>query len=380
MHDIYLSLGSNQGDSQSNLQTAVDLIFERVGSITQISPVYKTASWGYAGADFLNAVIGIKTDMESTEVLREILLIEDEIGRKRQLLSTGKKYEDRIIDIDILFFADTISNNPDLKIPHPEMERRRFVLQPLCDIAPKAAHPKSKKSIELLLRETEDQNLVQKLDVTLSNPLNKFGFAPYQYIAIEGNIGAGKTTLASMIARDFNAKLILERFKDNPFLPQFYKDKTRYAFALEMSFLADRYQQLLDDLGQHDLFKDFMISDYDSHKSLIFAQITLNNDEFALYKKLHGIMYREIVKPGLYVYLYQNTERLLDNIKKRGRAYEQDISQEYLTQIGAGYLKYIKTKREGNVKIIDVTALDFVNNRRDYVKVLSQMAKIISKN
>ena len=310
--------------------------------------------------------------------MTQLVLIESDMGRKPYDPSSGLRYNDRVIDIDLLIYDDEIRNDPSLKIPHNEMENRRFVLQPFNDIAPKTIHPKAKKDIAQLLKETRDETPVEKLKATLKNPLVNYALAPYQYIAIEGNIGAGKTTLASMIARDFNAKLILERFKDNPFLPQFYKDQSRYAFPLEMSFLADRYQQLLDDLGQHNLFKDFMISDYDSYKSLIFAQITLNDDEFALYKKLHGIMYREIVKPGLYVYLYQNTDRLLENIKKRGRDYEQNITEDYLTQIGAGYLEHIKTKRDGQVKIIDVTGLDFVNNRRDYLQVLKQMSETVN--
>ena len=196
------------------------------------------------------------------------------------------------------------------------------------------------------------------------------------HIAVAGNIGAGKTTLASMIAEDFNAKLILERFKDNPFLPKFYEDKSRYAFPLEMSFLADRYQQLLDDIGQYDLFKDFMIADYDSQKSLIFAKVTLSEEEYSLYQKLHRIMYREIARPDLYIYLYQNTDRLLDNIKKRGRSYEQDISEDYLVEINQGYLNMIKNKRGSNVKVIDISELDFVKNRKDYIQLLNEISAI----
>ena len=155
----------------------------------------------------------------------------------------------------------------------------------------------------------------------------------YNYIAIEGNIGAGKTSLAKMISDEFNAKKVLERFTDNPFLPKFYKNQERYAFPLEMSFLADRYQQLSDDLAQFDLFKNFIISDYYIFKSLIFAQATLQKEEYVLYRKMFNFMYKEIAKPDLYVYLYQDKNRLLDNIKKRGRAYEQNIQPEYLQKI-----------------------------------------------
>ena len=190
---------------------------------------------------------------------------------------------------------------------------------------------------------------------------------------MEGNIGAGKTTLVSKIAEDFNAKTVLERFADNPFLPKFYKDQNRYAFPLEMSFLADRYQQISDDLAQFDLFKDFIVADYHIFKSLIFAKVTLAEDEYRLYKTLFDIIYKEMPKPDLYIYLYQNTDRLLQNIKRRGRSYEQEIPASYLEKINNGYLDYIKTQKDLNVLIIDVSERDFVKNQEDYIFVLNEI-------
>jgi deoxyadenosine/deoxycytidine kinase len=166
---------------------------------------------------------------------------------------------------------------------------------------------------------------------------------------------------------------VLERFADNPFLPKFYKEPQRYAFTLEMSFLADRYQQITDDLGQLDLFKDFIVSDYDVFKSLIFSKITLQPDEFKLYRKLFYLMYKDIAKPDLYVYLYQNTERLQANIKKRGRKYESEIEDDYLEKINAGYLEFLKSQTEFNVKIIDISDKDFVKHRSDYLWLLKQI-------
>ena len=179
--------------------------------------------------------------------------------------------------------------------------------------------------------------------------------------------------MASKIANDFNSKLILERFKDNPFLPKFYEDAARYAFPLEMSFLADRYQQLVDDIAQFDLFKESVIADYDVNKSLIFASITLPEEEFSLYKKLFQVMHKELPKPDRYVYLYQNTERLLENIKKRGRKYEQSIQAEYLQKLNAGYLEFIKNQHSENIKIINIAEIDFMNERADYLKILKEI-------
>jgi deoxyadenosine/deoxycytidine kinase len=171
----------------------------------------------------------------------------------------------------------------------------------------------------------------------------------------------------------------LERFADNPFLPKFYEDQNRYAFPLEMSFLADRYKQLSDDLAQFDLFKDFIVADYHIFKSLIFAKITLAEDEYRLYRTLFDIVYREMPKPDLYIYLYQNTERLLENIKKRGRDYEQKIPASYLDKINNGYLDYIKSQTELNVLIIDVSDRDFVKNQEDYLYILDEIQQKISQ-
>ena len=176
-----------------------------------------------------------------------------------------------------------------------------------------------------------------------------------------------------MIAEEFNAKLVLERFADNPFLPKFYNDQARYAFPLEMSFLADRYQQLLEDITQFDLFKDCVVADYDVFKSLIFAKVTLAEEEYNLYKKLFHLMHKELAKPDIYVYLYQNTDRLMENIRKRGRSYEKYIEIEYLQKINDGYFEFIKTQPKGKIKIVDISGKDFVKNRYDYLEILREI-------
>src|SRR5690606_25937486 len=147
----------------------------------------------------------------------------------------------------------------------------------------------------------------------------------------------------------------------------------RYAFPLEMSFLADRYQQLVDDITQFDLFKDSVIADYDVNKSLIFASITLPEEEYALYRKLFQVMHKDLPKPDIYVYLYQNTERLLENIKKRGREYEAKIAPEYLQKLNAGYFEFIKSQQTDNIKIIDISEMDFLENRSDYLWILKKI-------
>ncbi len=191
----------------------------------------------------------------------------------------------------------------------------------------------------------------------------------YKFIVIEGNIGAGKTSLSHKIAEQYNAKLILEQFANNPFLPKFYKDPDKYSFPLEMSFLADRYNQLKKELSETDLFKSFTIADYYFMKSLIFSKQTLKDDEYSLYRQFFHIIYNSLPKPDLYVYLHSNVDKLLSNIKSRGREYEQEISADYLQKIQDSYFEFFKQQQELSFLVIDTNSIDFVNNLDDYNKV-----------
>jgi len=372
---FYIALGSNEGDRLHLLQLAVDMIYLEIGDVVKLSPIYETPAWGFEGAAFLNMCIAIHSRFSPRKVLQKLLEIETKLGRTR---NTNGSYKNRTIDLDILLMEEAVISTDSLELPHPEMQNRKFVLMPLADIAGKERHPSLQLSINELLENNSDKSEIHKIQETLKTPGRNFSFVSFNYIAVEGNIGAGKTSLSTMISQEFNAKLILERFKDNPFLPKFYEDKNRYAFPLEMSFLADRYQQLSDDLAQYDLFTDFVVSDYDVFKSLIFAKITLQEEEYALYEKLFRIMYKELVKPDLYIYLYQNTERLLENIKSRGRDYEQNIQPEYLMEINKSYLAFIKSQSNIKVKIIDISELDFVNNRKDYLYILERIGETIA--
>tara|TARA_R110001592_G_scaffold304140_3_gene576554 strand:+ start:366 stop:1490 length:1125 start_codon:yes stop_codon:yes gene_type:complete len=366
----YLSLGTNQGNKLENLQKAVQLIADKVGDIHKIASIYKTASWGFDSDDFLNTCLKVTTYHPPETLINILLSIETDLGRKRK---ASNQYSDRNIDIDILLFDDEIIFSKTLTVPHPKMLDRKFVLVPLAEIASTTFHPIEKKQLGVCLKICTDSSDITLIDEKLKRPIPIA--EKYNYIAIEGNIGAGKTSLSNMLSDEFNAKIILERFADNPFLPKFYEDKERFAFPLEMSFLADRYQQLSDDLAQLDLFKNLIVSDYYIFKSLIFAQITLQKDEYLLYRKMFDLMYKEITKPDLYVYLYQNTDRLLQNIKTRGRDYEQNIEAAYLQKIHDGYKNFISTQQDLNVVIIDVSDIDFVNKPEDYDFIISSIKK-----
>lgn len=370
-HQVVLSIGSNQGNRLENIETCISLIHQEAGTVIRVSKLYETPAWGFESDAFYNCALLLHTSSSAQKILSQVLKIEKQLGRIR---SAQEGYQSRTIDIDLITFDDEIINSEKLQIPHPLMQNRNFVLLPVQDLKLDWKHPVFHKTIPELIAVSPDDSVCTIVQ-DLKCPLNEISLDKFNYIAFEGNIGAGKTTLVHKIAEDFNAKTVFERFADNPFLPKFYKDQNRYAFTLEMSFLADRYQQLSDDLAQFDLFKDFIVADYHIFKSLIFAKITLQEDEYRLYRNLFNIIYKKMPKPDLYIYLYQNTDRLLQNIKKRGRNYEQNIEAEYLDKINYGYLEYIKSQFDLNVLIIDVSDRDFVKNQDDYVFVLNEIRK-----
>ena len=366
----HVSIGSNIGDRLENIQSSLDLIHSRIASLTGISCIYESESIGFDGDDFYNICASFFSNISPHLVMQQLLEIEKTLGRNR---SDETKYISRIIDIDILLIEDLVIDSEELKVPHPEMCNRRFVMEPLIEIDPNLIHPVSKVSLKEIHEAFDQNQKIQKKDLVLNNPGNLLSIRNYNYIAIEGNIGSGKTSLSKQISADFNTKLMLERYIDNPFLAKFYENPRDFAFKLEMSFLADRYQQTNEDLSQLNFFNKNIISDYDIHKSLIFSKINLNSDEFNLYRKLFYSLYKSIVKPDLIIFLNQTIENLKGNIKKRGRDYEASISDEYLTSINKSYSEFFKSRPDLNVKFIDVSEIDFVKNRLDYLSIINQI-------
>ena len=200
----------------------------------------------------------------------------------------------------------------------------------------------------------------------------------YHFVTIEGNIGAGKTTLAHMLARHYNARLILEQFADNPFLPKFYENQAQYAFPLELFFMAERYKQLKELVHTADLFQSLTISDYLFTKCLLFAKVNLPDQEFRLYQKLFDIIQGQVVQPDLLIYLHAPVNKLQDNIRKRNRPYEQNISDEYLYDIQETYTHYI---RQHNIRtlFVDVSNADFLDNKAHLQVILDALDRDIDE-
>jgi deoxyadenosine/deoxycytidine kinase len=194
----------------------------------------------------------------------------------------------------------------------------------------------------------------------------------YNFITIEGNIGAGKTTLANLLSEKLNARLILEEFAENPFLPKFYQNPEQHAFPLELFFLAERYKQLKDLLTTRDIFHKITISDYLFTKCLLFAKVNLQSEEFRLYQKLFDIINPQIIQPDLLIYLHSPVSKLQQNIKKRNRSFEQGISDDYLFSIQENYTQYIK-QHDIKTVFVDVTHADFINNESHLNTILDAL-------
>ena len=372
----YLSLGSNLGDRQINIQSALNQIDKRAGNIISISKLYENPSFGFEGDMFYNCCIGLKTILSPVELLNEILHIEKEGGRIRKI---EEGYLSRTIDIDILFYENQTINSDELKVPHPKLHERNFVIKPLLDIAKGKIHPFFKKSILEIGDELKDFSQVVEIKNNLYNPVFN-SLEDYNNIVIEGNIGIGKTSLAKKLSKNLNKNLILEGFIDNPFLEKFYQDSKRYALNLELTFLVDRCRQLNDYKNQLDIFKTGVVFDYDIVKSLIFAGVTLNENDFNLYRNIFYFMTKDLLKPNLIIFLMQSPENLLLNIEKRGRYFEKNIKKDYLKKINQAYIKSLKSKTDWNIRFIDVSDIDFVENDSDYLELLFRIKDGLSQS
>lgn len=373
----YISIGSNLGNRLAYLQKGIDACSERIGTVCVISAVVETPAVGFDGNPFLNACFSMETTLGAPKLMQELLAIEIHHGRTR---SKAVGYQNRTLDLDLLFYDDLVVTDETLTLPHPSMQKRRFVLQPLNEIAPNKEHPILKKVTTLLLAECKDNSVLRTTEHALLHPLYA-NIKQHDFICIEGIIGSGKTTLAKTLAAKLGYKTLQERFADNPFLPKFYRKPKRFAFPLELSFLADRFKQINEEAEQLDLFQSGVVSDYHMSKSLVFAQNTLSNDEYPLFKQLFELMSRNANQPSLCIYLRQTPIRAKANIKKRGRSYEQQIEMEYLEKLAASYDQHVPFLRtQMNVVEVDVSDLDFVLHPDDLDELLRRVNAQLDAN
>lgn len=361
MNKAYISLGSNEGQRLKNIQEAVVQIQKKIGTLTDLSSLYRTPSWGFDGPEFLNTCIEVQTPLNPGNVLDQLLKIELKLGRVR---TEQPGYISRNIDLDLLFYEDLIIEREELTLPHPRLELRNFILIPMCEMAPSFVHPRLEKSMEELSNTCKDNSELHKM------PINQWApdlFNKDQLLAFEGNIGVGKTSLAQKIALDYGVPKLLENFTQNPYLEKFYDQPKRFALPLENHFLEDRFRQ----------FRDFNqkigAADHSFFKSLIFAQINLSKTDFHDFKQNYKHLSAQLEVPQKIVLLHKPIEELLLQIKSRGRSYEQNITTEYLEKIELGYQDFLNSGETIPPMSIDLTNLDFVNQERAYQVVLQRI-------
>jgi len=199
---------------------------------------------------------------------------------------------------------------------------------------------------------------------------------PYKYICIEGNIGSGKTSLVEKLCFEYSSTKILEQFQDNPFLPLFYNNPERYAFTVELFFLTERYKQLQNTIVNPDMFVQHLISDFSFVKSLLFARKNLEEEEYRLFQMLYSVFSKSFPNPDILVYLHRDVEHIQSNITLRNRAFEQNISGEYLKMIQDSYFEYLRNITSFPVLILDLQGMDFVSDEKNY----ETLKFLISKN
>ena len=318
MNEAFLCLGGNLGSRLGHLAMARNQITERCGAIIKQSALYESEAWGYRSENlFLNQIVKINTPLSAQKLMRELQRIEKQAGR----IQGDKQYNNRTLDIDILFYNSEIIKSKRLCIPHPRLQLRRFVLMPLCEIEPLFVHPELNKTVKLLLSLCSDNSRVYK-------------YKPSPYICVEGNIGAGKTTLASALAKKMSARFVPEKFEKNHLLPLFYETPAHYAFPLEYSFLLSRFEQLSSVLKNN---RRAVMSDFSIYKCLWFARANLTVKEFKLFEKHFHAFDLHLPQPDLIIYITTPRNNLISNISRRGRNFESAISEAYLKKLDICY-------------------------------------------
>ena len=371
MNRAYISLGANIGNCRKNIQEAVIQIQKKIGILTDLSSLYVTPAWGFEGPNFLNACIGIDTNDKPLKLLEKLLDVEQAMGREHH---TKTGYNSRYIDLDLLFYADQIINTSALILPHPKIEFRNFIMHPLNEINPNLIHPTLNKTIADLLSVSSDKSKVKKLPMSDWSPML---FETNRILILEGNIGVGKTLLAQKIADQYQVPFLKENFKENPFLEKFYNDSQTYALSLENYFMKSRFRQ----------FQEFIndkasslkgVADHSLFRSLIFAKINLASLDFHSFKKNYLAWSNKFYLPQKVIYLKHSVDKLRENIKIRGRDYEQKISKEYLTNIDLGYKLFFDLENQFPYCEIDLSDLDFVKDEAAYQIILLRIKAFLA--
>ena len=373
----FIALGANLGDRLAHLRRATARLAQHPGvTLVAASPVYESPAHTLPPhapqPPYLNAVLHLNTALSPQRLLALLHNIEREAGRDRE---QEERWAARTLDLDLLLYGDTSQQAEAPLLPHPRLGDRRFVLQPLADLAPSyLVPPPFSATVAHLLARCPDTDPLQRQTEPLWPPPPLVLPENLRYVVVEGVIGVGKTTLARLLTERFDGQLIFEEFEENPFLARFYEDRERWAFQTQLAFLASRFrqQQALVRTGG-DLFHPVRISDYAFDKDRIFAQINLDGDELQLYETLYALMRPATPAPDLVVYLQASHARLMQQIRKRGRSYEQDMDPDYIATLIDAYDQYFARYDRSPLLIVNMDHLDFVAQPQDFEALLHRI-------
>jgi len=370
---VWLALGSNVGDRAAWLRKAIESLREIASGTLRVSKIYETDPVGPGPQEkYLNLCLRFSTVLNPRQLLEYCQQTEKKLGR----IPRGK-WESREIDIDILSYDSKIVQEEGLTLPHPYIPERQFVLVPLAEIDPDLVLPGFQDSVTRLLnkcRETQGAADIREFRLLPAGSAASFPDR-LRYIAIEGVIGVGKTTLVKLLGERLGGQTLFEEFENNPFLADFYRDRSRFAFQTQVTFLLSRFRQIQDYFHQQDLFRPQVVSDYMFAKDKIFATQNLDENEMSLYLRLSNLMERQLPQPDYVVYLQADTKTLMNRIKQRDRDYERNIDEGYIDSLNQAYNGFFHYYEASPLLIVNTNHMDFVRKTDDLNLLLDQILK-----
>ncbi len=369
---VVLALGSNVGDRESYLRKAIETLRQVADSPIESSRVYETAPVGPGTqAPYLNLCVRFYTRMDPRGLLSFCQRTERDLGR----IPRGR-WQPREIDLDIIAFGREVSHFPDLVIPHPAASDRQFVLQPLITIDPDYVLPGQGETVQRLMQHSVERH--GPLDMREYKPMPTTAHRipeHIRYVAVEGVIGAGKTTLVKALGDKLGCQALMEEFENNPFLSDFYRDRSRHAFQTQMFFLLSRHRQIQELFQQQDLFRPQVLSDYMFAKDRIFASLNLDENEMGLYSRLADLVERQLPRPDYVIYLQADTKTLMQRIRMRDRFYERNMDEGYIEALNQAYTAYFHHYVESPLLIVNTNHIDFVRRPDDLNLLVQQILK-----
>jgi len=370
---VLLALGSNLDDRESHIQNALGAIASISVSPLRKSKVYETAPVGPGPqGKYLNLCVRFTTRLEPRALLEFCRDTETRLGRKPR-----GRWAPREIDLDILAYGREIIHEDGLSVPHPSILDRQFVLVPLADLDPEFILPGFNETVGAQLQHCIRMQGPQQVEEYRPMPAASISLPErVRYVAVEGVIGVGKSTLVRALCERMGCMPLFEEFENNPFLSDFYKDKSRYAFQTQVFFFLSRYRQIQDVFQQQDLFRPQIISDYMFAKDKIFATLNLDENEAGLYYKFAEMLEKDLIKPDYAIYLQADTRTLMSRIRMRDRHYERTMDENYIDALNKAYNTFFHYYSASPLLIINTNNIDFVRNPEDLNLLVDTIAKV----